>query len=143
MASRQAITEFLGSKRIAAVGVSRNSQEFANTIYRLFHEKGYLVTPVNPKAQQVEGVPCYASIRDLPEPVDGVLVLLPPAQSTEVVRECVAAGVRQVWLLKRSDEAAAIARQAGMTVVNGACPHMFLGGGFPHNIHRFFTRLEA
>lgn len=143
MASKQAIADFLGQKRIAMVGVSRNSQEFANTIYRLFQEKGYLVTPVNPKAEQVEGVPCYASVTALPEPVDGVLVMLPPARAAAVVRECAAAGIARVWLLKRSDEAAGIARQAGMTVVNGACPHMFLGGGFPHNIHRFFTRLEA
>lgn len=73
-------------------------------------EKGYDVVPVNPRAEELEGVRCYPSVKELPAAVDGVLVMLPPAQAADVVRDC---------------------------------PHMFLGGGFPHNIHRFFTRLEA
>lgn len=143
MASRRAIREFLGCRRIAVVGVSRNSKEFANTLYRRFKETGYEVIPVNPKAEQVEGDACYPSLGAVPGAVDGVLVLLPPGQNLTVVQECLAVGVKRVWFLKASKMAADVARRAGMSVVDGACPHMFLGGGFPHNFHRLLTRLEA
>ncbi|MDF2631109.1 MAG: CoA-binding protein [Symbiobacteriaceae bacterium] len=143
MASRRAINEFLGCRRIAVVGVSRNTAEFANTIYRKLKEKGYEVVPVNPKAEQVEGDVCYPTLGAVPGAVDGVLVLLPPGQNLAVVQECLAVGVKRVWFLKPSKMAADVASRAGMTVVDGACPHMFLGGGFPHNLHRVFTRLEV
>jgi predicted CoA-binding protein len=89
----------------------------------------------------------YRSLRDLPEPVDGALILVPPAQSAAVVRDCQAAGIRRVWLHRGagqgsvSPEAVALARSAGMALVDGACPFMFLGG-FPHNIHRLFRHFD-
>lgn len=73
--------------------------------------------------------------------------LAPAAQSAAVVQDCQAAGIRRVWLHRGggegsvSPEAVALARSAGMAVVDGACPFMFLGG-FPHNIHRLFVRFE-
>ena len=143
MASRRAIRAFLDCRRIAVVGVSRNPKEFANTIYHKFKETGHEVVPINPNAEQLEGDVCYPSLGAVPGAVDGVLVLLPAAQNLAIVQECLAIGVKQVWFLKPSKMAADVARRAGMSVVDGACPHMFLGGGFPHNFHRLFTRLEA
>lgn len=142
MASKRAIQEFMGCRRIAVVGVSRNPKEFANTIYRRLKETGHEVIPVNPNAEELEGDRCYGTLAAVPGAVDGVLVLLPPTQNLAIVQECLAVGVKRVWFLKASKMAADVARRAGMTVVDGACPHMFLGG-FPHNVHRVFTRLEA
>ncbi|HWI60912.1 MAG TPA: CoA-binding protein [Symbiobacteriaceae bacterium] len=142
MPSQKAIDEFLGQKRIAVVGVSRKTQEYTNGVYRLFKEKGYTLYPVNPNATEVEGVRCYPSVKDLPETVDGVLVMLPAAQCTAVAREAKEAGIPRIWFRTVAKEAADLARQSGMSVVEDACPYMFLGG-FPHNIHRWFTKLEA
>lgn len=147
MPSRAVIDDFLNQERLAVVGVSRNPQEMQNAIFRELRRHGYKVLPVNPSAREVEGVPCYPSVRDLPEPVDGVLVMVPAAQAAGVVRDCQAAGVTRVWLHRGagpgavSPEAVGLARQAGMALVDGACPMMFLGGWF-HQVHRFFTRLD-
>lgn len=147
MPSQAVIDEFLQQKRIAIVGVSRKTQEFPNTVFRKLRERGYQVLPVNQSASEVEGVPCYPSVRDLPEPVDGVIVMVPAARAAAVVADCEAAGIRRVWLHKGagvgsvSPEAVAAARKAGMSLVDGACPHMFFGGWL-HNCHRYFTRLD-
>lgn len=141
MPSRKVIKEFLGQKRIALVGVSRNSQQFANMVYRKFKEKGYEVVPVNATADQVEGVPCYHSVREIPGPVDAVLAILPESKEAAVVRDCQEAGIKRVWLRTGSKAAVAQGREAGLAVIDGACPFMFLGGGL-HTVHRWFTKFE-
>ena len=69
MASRAVIDDFLKQKRLAVVGVSRNPKEFSNGVFRKLKASGYEVLPVNRNASEVEGEPCYASVRDLPGPV--------------------------------------------------------------------------
>ena len=148
MASLAVIDDFLKQKRLAVVGVSRNPKEFSNGVFRKLKASGYEVLPVNRNASEVEGEPCYASVRDLPGPVDGVLVMVPATQSAAVVQDCQAAGVKRVWLHRGggqgavSPEAVALARQAGMALVDGACPYMFLDKAWFHRIHHFFTRLD-
>ncbi|HEY3365434.1 MAG TPA: CoA-binding protein [Symbiobacteriaceae bacterium] len=148
MPSRKVIEEFLKQRRIGVVGVSRNPKEFANMIYRTLREKGYEVYPVNPNATEVEGEPCYPSAKELPERVDGVLVMVPAGKAAAVVQDCQAAGISRVWLHRGagpgavSPEAVSLARAAGMAVVDGACPLMFLGS-WPHKVHRVFAKLEA
>lgn len=147
MPSRAVIDDFLKQKRLALVGVSRKPQAFQNVIFRTLRQRGYEVVPVNPNSQEIEGLPCYPSVRELPKPVDGVLVMVPAARAADVVRDCQEAGVPRVWLHRGagagavSTEAVALARQAGMALVDGACPMMFLGG-WVHQVHRFFTRLD-
>lgn len=148
MPSRKAIDEFLKQKRIAVVGVSRDPQQFQNGVFRKLKESGYEVVPVNPATAEVEGVPCYPSVQAVPQPVDGVLVMVSASRAAAVVRDCQAAGVKRVWLHRGagtgavSPEAVALARQAGMSLVDGACPLMFLGGGL-HKVHKFFTHIQA
>ncbi|HYF93770.1 MAG TPA: CoA-binding protein [Symbiobacteriaceae bacterium] len=142
MPSRKAITEFLAQKRIAVAGVSRNPREYSSAVFRTLKEKGYEVYPINPHAEEVEGVRCYKSVKDVPGPLDGVVAVLPVAQEVALVRECREAGIPRVWLRMESTAAESLAKEAGIAVVNGACPIMFLGGGL-HTVHRWFTRLEA
>jgi hypothetical protein len=74
-----------------------------------------------------------------------------PATRTEgVVRDCVAAGVRRVWLHRGAGEGAespsalALCRAEGLSVVHGLCPFMaFSGAGFPHRLHAFLRRKLA
>lgn len=145
MPSRKAIDQFLQQKRIAMVGVSRDSKEFANTLYRQLKEKGYDMVPVNPAAAEVEGVPCYPTVAAIAGKVDGVLVMVPANKAMSVVQDSRAAGVEHIWFYRAagpgavSPEAVAAAQNAGMNVVDGACPFMFVGS-WPHKIHRLFTR---
>ncbi|MGD2070220.1 MAG: CoA-binding protein [Gemmatimonadota bacterium] len=129
---RAAAEDFLSQRRIAVVGVSREGDSAANPVYRRLREKGYEVFPVNPHADEVEGDPCLPSVGEIPGGVDGVVVATHPAVSADVARECVAAGVPRVWFHRSfgtgsvSDEAVAVCEQAGLRVMAGACPMMFL-----------------
>lgn len=54
--------------------------------------------PVNPGADQVDGVPCYRSVADVPGDLDGVVIATPPSATATVTRSCVRKGVPRVWI---------------------------------------------
>lgn len=129
---RAAAEDFLAQRRIAVAGVSRDSAQTANAIYRKLREAGYDVVAVNPNATEVEGDACYPGVAAIPDRPDGVLIVTPPEAAPDVARDCVAAGVPRVWMHRSfgagsaSDEATALCREAGVAVLDGGCPMMFL-----------------
>ena len=142
MPSKASIDRFLQCERLAFVGVSRNPKEFANAVYREFRDRGYQMFPVNPNTDEVDGVRCYRTIAELPD-VEGAVVMVPAAGAKEVVEQCAARGIKRVWLHRGagrgsvSDEAVEAAHAAGIDVVDGACPLMFLTDtGWVHRLHR-------
>jgi uncharacterized protein len=134
----QQAQDFLAQSRLAVVGVSRSNTSTANGIFRTLKQKGYIVYPVNASADQVEGEPCYRSVRGLPEPVDGVVIVTRAAHTLEVVQDCIAAGIPRVWMHQNgfapqeqssvSEEAVALCREKGVEVIAGGCPMLFLEG---------------
>ena len=125
--------EFLGSKRIAVAGVSRDSKgpHGSNIVYRRLKERGYEVFAVNPNATEVEGDPAYPSLSAIPGGVEAVVIGTPPEHAPASVRECDELGIDKVWMHRSfgggsvSDEAAELGRSLGMTVIDGGCPCMF------------------
>lgn len=123
--------EFLAQKRIAVAGVSRDGRQPANLIYRRLRDTGHEVFAVNPRAHEVEGDPCFASVTDIRGGVDGVVVVTPPEASAGVVADCVAAGVARVWFHRGmgpgsvTEDAVALAEKHGMKVIPSGCPNMF------------------
>ena len=91
------VDRFLQGQRLAVAGVSRDSKQAANLIFRRLRDSGYQVFPVNPKATEVEGVECFQNLISIPEAVDGVVIATPPSASIDVVRECGNKGVQNVW----------------------------------------------
>lgn len=81
MSSQSVAREFLSQRRIAVVGISRNEKDFSRSVYKRFLQKGHEVYAVNPNAESTEGMRYYRSVRDLPGPVDGALVMIPPTES--------------------------------------------------------------
>jgi hypothetical protein len=71
--------------------------------------------------------------------------------AVDVVRDCIAHGIRRVWLFKGigsagavSDEAVRLCQDSYTTVIAGACPLMFLDPvGLPHRVHRGVRRLKG
>lgn len=128
---RQAADEFLAQHRIAVAGVSRDSKQPANLIYRRLRDTGHEVFAVNPKSQQVEGDPCYASVSAIPGGVDGVVIVTPASASLDVATDCAAAQVPRVWLHRgigpgsSSDAAVAYCHEHGISTIPGGCPCMF------------------
>lgn len=126
-----AIAEFLSGRRIAVAGVSRQPSQAANAIFRKLLRSGYDVFPVNPNAGQVEGVLSYPDVGAIPGALDGVLVATHPNVAAEVVRQCAARGVRQVWF-HRSIGAGSVSAEAlrecehlGIRCIVGGCPMMY------------------
>jgi predicted CoA-binding protein len=144
MASMKSIRDFLGLKRLAMVGVSRNPKDFSRTLFRELRKRGYDVTPVSPNVKEVDGVASVASVRDISPPVEGALLMTNASVAGEVVRECADAGVGQVWMYRAvgkgavSEDAVEFCQSHGIGTVPGECPFMFLPhAGFPHNVHGF------
>lgn len=129
---KEAAAEFLSHRRLAVCGVARDGKNPANLIYRRLRDAGYQVHAVNPNAEEVEGDPCHASVRGIPGGVDGVVIATHPDAAAAVAADCVAAGVPRVWFHRSfgqgSVSGAAVSRcqKAGMAVIAGACPMMFL-----------------
>ncbi len=117
------IAEFPKYRKWAVVGVSEDRAKYGNKIYRDMRDAGYTVFAVHPKLQTVEGDPCYASVKDLPEIPDVVDLVVPPAASLKVVEDCLAAGIKRIWFQpgSESDEAVQKAKDGGMEVVHDAC----------------------
>ena len=121
-------------RRIAMVGLSANPMRPSHfaAIYML--SKGYDIVPVNPREKQILGRTCYASVRDVPGPVEIVDIFREMAAVPAVVDDAIAAGAKVVWMQLGlvHEEAAGRARQAGLEVVMDRCVKIeharFFGG---------------
>jgi predicted CoA-binding protein len=125
------VDAFLKGRRLAVAGVSRQSAQPANAIFRRLKASGYEVYPVNPNAAQVEGTDCYPDVAAVPARLDGVVVVTPPAAAAQVVRQCHDAGVPRVWFHRSfgegsvSAEAVRECQGLGIDCIVGGCPMMF------------------
>lgn len=111
------------ARTIAVVGVSSRPDRPSNEVARYLQQRGFVVYMVNPTESEVLGEPAYASVRDLPEPVDIVDIFRRSPEVPPVVDDAIAAGAKAVWMQLDivHEEAAAKARDAGLEVVMGRC----------------------
>ena len=111
-------------RRIAVVGCSPHASRDSHRIAQLLMDKGHTVVPVNPNAAEILGQRCYASLRDIPGPIDMVDIFRRSDQVGPVVDDAVTIGASIVWMqLGVIDQAAATrAQTAGLTVVMDRCP---------------------
>jgi len=143
--------DFLTLRRIAVVGASDDSKNFGRTIYRELREHGYDVVAINPGATSVCGDPCHPSLIAAGAPVDGSIIMVGTDRAEQAVAESIAAGVERIWLFKGiggpgsvSSGAIELCRDAGVEVVAGACPLMFLEPvSLIHRVHRRIRRLDG
>jgi predicted CoA-binding protein len=128
---REAAEEFLAQPHIAIAGVSRDTKQPANLIYRRLRATGHEVFAVNPYAEEVEGDRSYPDIASIPLQLDGVVIVTTPAVAEDLVADCAGAGVPRIWLHRGigpgsvSDKAVAACREHGIAVIPGGCPNMF------------------
>ena len=116
------------TKVIALVGASPNPERPSHRVMAFLLRKGYRVIPVNPgqAGKEILGRTVYASLGDIPEPVDMVDVFRAPEALPAVVDEVLAMKTqpKAIWgqLSVRHDGAAAKAEAAGIDVVMDRCP---------------------
>jgi uncharacterized protein len=109
----------------AVVGCSPDPGRDSHRIAALLKREGFRVFPVNPNVDgELLGERCYASLQELPEPVDVVDIFRRADQAGRHVDEAIAIGAGGVWMqLGVIDEAAAErARAGGLRVVMDRCP---------------------
>jgi predicted CoA-binding protein len=116
---------------IAMVGASTNWNRPSYFAMKYLQEKGYRVIPVNPRAagEILLGETVYASLKDIPEPVEMVDIFQRPERVPPVVDEAIEIGAKIIWmqLTVRHDEAAKKAEDAGLTVIMDRCPKIEFG----------------
>jgi uncharacterized protein len=112
-----------GMKTVAVVGASPKPERPSHGIMAYLMQQGYRVVPVNPGQAEVLGQKCYASLAEVPGPVDVADIFLNPANVPPVVDQAIAKGVKAVWMQTGivHNAAAEKARKAGLTVVMNKC----------------------
>lgn len=127
------LTEY---KTIAMVGLSADEMRPSHfaAIYML--SEGYDIIPVNPRyaGGEILGQTVYASLADIPRPVEIVDVFRRPVEAPDLARQAIEIGAKVFWLQLgvRNDDAMRIAREAGLDVVQDRCVKIeharFFGG---------------
>jgi predicted CoA-binding protein len=104
---------------VAVIGASNDRRKFGNKAVRAFVRQGYDVKPVNPKAAMVEGLTAYASIADIPGPIDLVTVYVPAEIGERLLPEIASKRPAELWINPgaESDRLLAKAEALGLSPV--------------------------
>ena len=144
------IRRFLGSRSIAIVGVSRNPEHFSRMLFRDLRKRGYPVVPVNPLTTEIEGIPCAPRLAEVPGGAEAVLVMTAASATPEVCTDAIDCGAQRVWMYRAighgavDPAAAQRCRDAGLEVVEGLCPYMFLQDtALIHRVHAGLMKLTG
>ena len=121
-------------KTVAVIGASRNRRKYGNKALRAFEHQGFTVIPINPNEAEVEGHRAYASVLDVPGPIDMATVYVPPHIAVQVMEELAKKGIGEIWLNPGADEPEVVskARALGLQPVL-ACSIIAIGespGGY-------------
>jgi hypothetical protein len=113
----------LNAKTVAIVGLSSNTLRASYFVGFYLKRHGYRVIPVNPREKEILGEKSYASLRDVPEPIDIVNVFRAPDAVPGIAKDAVAIGAKSLWcqFTVISPEGARIAEEGGLDVVMDRC----------------------
>lgn len=96
-------TPFMSKPTVAIIGASQNRHKFGNKSLRAHLKAGYVVYPVNPRAETVEGIRSYASVSEVPQPLSRISLYLPIVQGLALIDEIAAAAPAELWLNPGTD----------------------------------------
>jgi uncharacterized protein len=110
-------------RTIAVVGLSSNHLRASHFVGFYLKRHGYRVIPVNPREADVLGEKSFASLSDVPVPIDIVNVFRAPDALPAIAREAVAVGAKNLWCQFSviSEEGARIAEAGGLSVIMDRC----------------------
>ena len=115
-------------KSVAIIGASKDRNKYGNKALRAFRQQGYQVYPVNPKETEIEGLPVFRSIGDVPERPHMVSVYVPAQILLGLLPQIAAKGCDELWINPgaESDEVLAEADRLGLNVIQ-ACSIVGVG----------------
>jgi predicted CoA-binding protein len=110
-------------KTLAVVGLSSKPSRPSSGVAAYMQRRGYRIIPVNPHEETVLGERVYASLDEVTEPFDIVVIFRRPEHVPAVVEAAIRRGARVIWMQEgvTHEEAAAKARAAGLEVVQDRC----------------------
>ena len=117
-----------GKKAVAVVGASADRTKFGNKAVRAYLKLGWTVYAVNPKGGEIEGLPVFASLAEVPAPIDRISLYLPPAVGVKTLPDIAAAGADEFFVNpgSESDELVAEAKRLGLNPIL-ACSIVAIG----------------
>jgi predicted CoA-binding protein len=121
MSSQEQIKTFLAGKRFAVVGASTDREKYGNKVLRVYQQNQIEAVPVNPTADEVEGLKAYPDLPSIPGDIDGISIITPPRVTEQVVNQALALGIKNIWMQPGAESKAAIdsAMHAGANVIAG------------------------
>jgi predicted CoA-binding protein len=121
-------------KVVAVIGASADRRKFGNRAVRAFRQQGYTVVPINPHAEEIEGLKAYHSVLDVPGPIDMATLYVPPSIGETLLDDLARKQIHEVWVNPgaESDELVARARALELQPIV-ACSIMGIGEN-PHEL---------
>lgn len=115
-------------RTVAVIGASSDRRKFGNKALRAYAQQGYTVYPINPHEKDIEGHPAFASVLDVPGPIDMATVYVRPEAAVRVMDDLAAKDVREIWLNPGADgpEVVERAEQLGLKTIQ-ACSIIAIG----------------
>lgn len=116
------------SKTVAVVGASSDRRKFGNKALRAFQAEGHRVIPINPHEAAIEGIRAYASVLDVPDPIDLATVYVQPAVGVRLLPEFERKRIAEIWINPgaESPELLAEAKRLKLHVIT-ACSIVAIG----------------
>lgn len=130
MTIQEQIQQFLAADAFGVVGASTNRQKYGNKVLRCYLQNGRKAIPVNPNEPEIEGIPCAATISDLPANVLSISMITPPAVTAQLVPLAIEKGIRNIWMQPGAEhpDAVALCRDKGINVIaDGSCLLVVMG----------------
>ena len=125
MTTKQILKDFMS---VAVIGMSKNPSKPANEVPMLLSRKGYRIIPINPTADEIEGMKAYNSIADVPNEIEILNVFRPSEEALEITKQAVArkkekGDIQVIWLQLgiENDEAKKLAEENGIEFVQDKC----------------------
>lgn len=143
MATLNEIQKFLEPRKFAIAGASRNVKKFGGSVFQELIEKGFDLYPINPNADEIQGVKCYKSVEELPSDVEHLYIVTPKYETEIIARAAVKKGLKMIWIQQESDtpEAVKIIEEAGIPLIYRKCIMMFATPvKSVHRFHRFLAK---
>ena len=88
---------------IALIGASNDRSKYGNKIYRDLRNKGYNVTPINPKEEKIEGDRAYSSIEEMKELPDIANFVVPSQVAIKIAQNITNLGIKHLWVQPGSE----------------------------------------
>ena len=117
------IHSMLNLKVWAVLGATDNKDKFGYKIFKILKDAGSKVYPVNPGVDSILGDKCYPTLSALPVKPDAVNFVVPPKVGEPIIAECVALGIKNVWLQPgaNGDNVVNAAKKEELNVIHKSC----------------------